>query len=200
MGGREVGALANLLASHFELKNSDHRQTVANFWQAPTSISGKDGIKATQCADAILEGQIKAIWIMATNPVVSLPEADKFAMALQQCPLVIVSDCSKDSDTLDFAHVALPAQGWSEKSGTVTNSERRMSRQRRLVTSFADAKPDWWIVSQVAQKMGFVGFDYIHDSQVFAEHARLSGEKNGGEKNTDSRSFNISHLAHISQN
>ena len=200
MGGREVGALANLLASHFELKNSDHRQTVANFWQAPTSISGKDGIKATQCADAILEGQIKAIWIMATNPVVSLPEADKFAMALQQCPLVIVSDCSKDSDTLDFAHVALPAQGWSEKSGTVTNSERRISRQRRLVTPFADAKPDWWIVSQVAQKMGFVGFDYTHDYQVFAEHARLSGEKNGGEKNTDSRSFNISHLANISQN
>lgn len=200
MGGREVGALANLLASHFELKNSDHRQIVANFWQTPHIISGKDGIKATQCADAMLEGQIKAIWIMATNPVVSLPEADKFALALKQCPLVIVSDCSKDSDTLDFAHVALPAQGWSEKSGTVTNSERRISRQRRLVMPFKDAKPDWLIISEVAKKMGFAGFEYTHESQVFAEHARLSGVKNSGEKNAYSRSFNISHLADISQN
>lgn len=194
MGGREVGALANLLASHFELKNSEHRKIVTQFWQAPKTIGSRDGVKATQCADAILEGQIKAIWIMATNPVVSLPEADKFAMALKKCPLVIVSDCSKDSDTLDFAHVVLPAQGWSEKSGTVTNSERRISRQRRLVTPFADAKPDWWIISKIAQKMGFTGFDYTHEAQVFAEHAQLSGEKNN-----NSRSFNISHLANISQ-
>lgn len=194
MGGREVGALANLLASHFELKNSEHRQTVADFWQAPKPISEKDGVKATQCADAILEGKIKAIWIIATNPIVSLPEANKFARALSQCPLVIVSDCAKDSDTLDFAHVVLPAQGWSEKSGTVTNSERRISRQRRLVAPFADAKPDWWIISQVAQKMGFTRFDYTHESQVFAEHARLSGTNNA-----DSRSFDISHLADISQ-
>ena len=196
MGGREVGALGNLLTSHFELKNSDHRQMVADFWQSPHAISAHDGIKATQCADAMLEGHIKAIWIMATNPIVSLPEADKFAMALKQCPLVIVSDCSKDSDTLDFAHVILPAQGWSEKSGTVTNSERRISRQRRLVTPFADAMPDWWIVSQVAQKMGFLGFDYTHESQVFGEYARLTGLNND---DASQRSFNISQLADISQ-
>lgn len=220
MGGREVGALANLLASHFELKSPSHRRHVAKFWQAPRPIAAHDGIKATQAADAILEGKIKAIWIIATNPVVSLPEADKFAMALKQCELVVVSDCSKDSDTLDFAHVALPAQGWSEKSGTVTNSERRISRQRRLLPAFAESKPDWWIVSQVAKKMGFAGFDYQSEHEVFLEHAALSGYKNASDftdhpdssqqnskKNTTQdnppndriiRSFDISHLATLS--
>lgn len=192
MGGREVGALANLLASHFNLPNAEHRATVANFWNAPAVIQDSDGFKAADVADRILDGSIKAIWIMATNPVVSLPEADKFAHALEQCEFVAVSDCSKDSDTTDYAHVLLPAQGWSEKDGTVTNSERRISRQRRLLQPFAEAKPDWWILSQVAQKMGFEGFDYTCSRDVFVEHAALSGYQNSG-----SRSFDISHLAQI---
>lgn len=196
MGGREVGALANLLASHLELKSPEHRQLVQDFWQAPARISAYDGIKATQAADAILEGKIKAIWIIATNPVVSLPEADRFAMALKTCDLVVVSDCSKDSDTLDFANVVLPAQGWSEKSGTVTNAERRISRQRRLFPGFAEARPDWWIVAQVAQKMGFHGFAYADEHAVFLEHATLSGWHN--DENTP-RSFDLSHLQTLSR-
>lgn len=181
MGGREVGALANLLAAHLDLENRDHRQLVADFWASPQSIASDVGVKACDAADAILDGRIKAIWIMATNPVVSLPEADKFRQALAECDLVIVSDCSVDSDTVKCADIVLPAQGWGEKSGTVTNSERRISRQRSLMPAVGVAKPDWWILSQVAKRMGFSGFDYQHPSEIFNEHVALTAY--GNDKN-----------------
>lgn len=181
MGGREVGALANLLAAHLDLDNIDHRQLVTDFWASPQSIASNVGVKACDAADAILEGRIKAIWIMATNPVVSLPEADKFRQALAECDLVIVSDCSVDSDTVKCADIVLPAQGWGEKSGTVTNSERRISRQRTLMPVTGMAKPDWWILSQVAKRMGFSGFDYRHPSEIFNEHVALTAY--GNDKN-----------------
>ena len=174
MGGREVGALANLLAGHLELDNAEHRQAVAEFWQSPESIRANTGIKACDAADAILSGNIKAIWIVATNPVVSLPEADKFKKALAECDLVIVSESSKDSDTIRCADIVLPAQGWSEKSGSVTNSERRISRQRSLMPAVGESKPDWWIFAQVAKRMGFKGFEYNDPSEIFLEHAALT--------------------------
>ena len=178
MGGREVGALANLLAAHLDLDNADHRQLVTDFWASPQPISSNVGIKACDAADAILDGRIKAIWIMATNPVVSLPEADKFRQALAECDLVIVSDCSVDSDTVKCADIVLPAQGWGEKSGTVTNSERRISRQRSFMTAAGEAKPDWWILSQVAKRLGLSGFDYQHPSEIFNEHVALTAYGN----------------------
>ncbi len=181
MGGREVGALANLLAAHLDLDNIDHRQLVVDFWASPQPIAANVGIKACDAADAILDGRIKAIWIMATNPVVSLPEADRFRQALAKCDLVIVSDCSVDSDTVKCADMVLPAQGWGEKSGTVTNSERRISRQRTLMPATGMAKPDWWILSQVAKRMGFSGFDYRHPSEIFNEHVALTAY--GNDKN-----------------
>jgi len=181
MGGREVGALANLLAAHLDLANADHRQLVAEFWQSPQSIAPEAGVKACDAADAILDGRIKAIWIMATNPVVSLPEADRFRQALAECDLVIVSDCSIDSDTVKCADIVLPAQGWGEKSGTVTNSERRISRQRSIMPAIGVAKPDWWILSQVAKRMGFSGFDYQDPSEIFNEHVALTAY--GNDKN-----------------
>ena len=182
MGGREIGALANLLAAHLDLDNSNHRQLVADFWTTPQAIVSEAGIKACDAADAILEGRIKAIWIMATNPVVSLPEADKFRQALAQCDLVIVSDCSVDSDTVHCADIVLPAQGWGEKSGTVTNSERRISRQRTLMPAAGVAKPDWWILSQVATRMGFSGFNYQDPSEIFNEHVALTAYRNDEHK------------------
>lgn len=178
MGGREVGALANLLAAHLELQNSVHRQWVADFWQTPQPLTPTAGIQACDAAEAILDGRIKAIWIMATNPVVSLPEADKFRRALAACDLVIVTDCSVDSDTVKCADIVLPAQGWGEKSGTVTNSERRISRQRTLMPALGLAKPDWWILSQVATRMGLAGFNYQHPSEIFKEHMALTAIKN----------------------
>ncbi|WP_339663736.1 nitrate reductase [uncultured Psychrobacter sp.] len=195
MGGREVGALANLLAAHLDLDNSIHRQLVADFWQAPQPIAAEVGVKACDAADAILDGRIKAIWIMATNPVVSLPEADKFRRALAACDLVIVSDCSVDSDTVKCADIVLPAQGWGEKSGTVTNSERRISRQRALKPALGLAKPDWWILSQVATRMGLSGFDYDHPSEIFNEYVALTAFKNdpnqSASKNNQPRYLNL---------
>ena len=195
MGGREVGALANLLAAHLDLSNGIHRQLVADFWQAPQSIAPEVGIQACDAADAILNGRIKAIWIMATNPVVSLPEADKFRRALAACDLVIVSDCSVDSDTVKCADIVLPAQGWGEKSGTVTNSERRISRQRAVKPALGLAKPDWWILSQVARRMGLSGFDYDHPSEIFNEYVALTAFKNdpsqSASKNNQPRYLNL---------
>lgn len=195
MGGREVGALANLLAAHLDLDNEQHRHLVADFWQAPQPITAEVGVKACDAADAILDGRIKAIWVMATNPVVSLPDADKFRHALAACDLVIVSDCSVDSDTVKCADIVLPAQGWGEKSGTVTNSERRISRQRAVKPALGLAKPDWWILSQVARRMGLSGFDYDHPSEIFNEYVALTAFKNNpsqsASKNNQPRYLNL---------
>jgi len=195
MGGREVGALANLLAAHLDLDNEQHRHLVADFWQAPQPLAAEVGVKACDAADAILDGRIKAIWIMATNPVVSLPDADKFRHALAACDLVIVSDCSVDSDTVKCADIVLPAQGWGEKSGTVTNSERRISRQRAVKPALGLAKPDWWILSQVARRMGLSGFDYDHPSEIFNEYVALTAFKNNpsqsASKNNQPRYLNL---------
>ncbi|MEZ9903715.1 molybdopterin oxidoreductase family protein [Vibrio breoganii] len=174
MGGREIGALANTLTAHMEFDNPEHLRLVSDYWQTDT-LATQPGLKAIDMFDAINSGKIKAVWIMATNPMVSLPNSDKIRSALEKCPLVVVSDCIADTETSRLANVVLPAQGWSEKSGTVTNSERRISRQRRILPSPGEAKPDWWIISQVAQKMGFKeAFDYIHEGEIFAEYAKLT--------------------------
>jgi len=199
MGGREVGALANLLAAHLELDNADHRQLVADFWQSPQPISPNVGVKACDAAAAILDGRIKAIWIMATNPVVSLPDADNFRQALAACDLVIVSDCSVDSDTVKCADIVLPAQGWGEKSGTVTNSERRISRQRTLMPAAGLAKPDWWILSQVATRMGLTGFDYQHPSEIFNEHVALTADGNTHSHRTSHSNKNYPRYLNLSK-
>lgn len=175
MGGREVGGLANTLAAHMELDNPRHHQLVSEFWHTD-KLTQTPGYKAVELFDAIADGRIKAVWIMATNPVVSLPDADKIQRALLQCPLVVVSDCIADTDTTRCADVLLPAQGWSEKSGTVTNSERRISRQRRLLPTPGEGKPDWWIISEVAKRMGFApAFQFRHEGEIFDEYTRMTG-------------------------
>src|SRR5690606_34175152 len=127
MGGREVGGLANQLAAHMGFEAEDDIDRVARFWGAP-AIARRPGLKAVDLFRAVGEGRIKALWIMATNPLVSLPEAGAARAALANCPFVVVSDCMARTDTLAHAHVALPAAAWGEKDGTVTNSERRISR------------------------------------------------------------------------
>ena len=196
MGGREVGGLAHQLAAHMDFSNPADIERVGRFWQSP-NIARKPGLPAVELFDAIHEGKIKAVWVMGTNPVVSMPDADKVRRALQRCGLVIVSDCIANTDTIALAHVLLPAQGWSEKDGTVTNSERRISRQRALFPSAGKAMPDWWIISQVGQRMGFKhAFDYRTAVDIFREHAALSGFENN--ENYGLRDFDISGLEKIS--
>ena len=193
MGGREAGGLANQLAAHMELENADHRALVREFWNSPT-IATRPGLKAVDLFRAIGEGRIKAVWIMGTNPVDSLPDADRVAAWLAACPFVVVSDVVERTDTTKFAHVLLPAQAWGEKDGTVTNSERRISRQRPLRVVAGEAMPDWWALCGVARRMGFArAFDYSGPAAIFREHAALSGYQNRG-----ARDFDISALARIS--
>ncbi len=188
MGGREVGGMANMLAAHLDFA-PEQRQIVQEFWQSPR-IADKPGLKAVDLFEAIHAGQVKAVWIMATNPVVSLPDANRVREALQKCPLVVVSDCIAKTDTTALAQVLLPAAAWGEKDGTVTNSERRISRQRAFLPAPGEAQPDWWIVSELAKRMGFAGFEYEGPHRIFDEHARLSAHRNGG-----TRGFDIGELS-----
>jgi assimilatory nitrate reductase catalytic subunit len=178
MGGREVGGLATSLAAHLEIAEPRHRELAQTFWQG-TSISDRAGLKAVDIFNAALAGRVKAIWIMATNPVVSMPDADRVRAALSACELVVVSDVQQYTDTSRYAHVLLPAAAWGEKDGTVTNSERCISRQRAFLPLPGEAKPDWWIVTQVAQRMGYAAaFGYQSAYEVFLEHTRMSAYRN----------------------
>ncbi|WDE05752.1 nitrate reductase [Thalassomonas viridans] len=185
MGGREVGGLSSLLAAHMDIDNAKHRDLVQTFWQSPT-IAGSPGYSATELFDKMAEGKVKAVWIMATNPAVSLPDRAKVEQALTACDFVVVSDCVAGNDTLAFADIKLPATAWSEKNGTVTNSERRISRQRGLLKPPGEALDDWQIITRMAKAMGFKqGFDYRGPAEIFDEHARLTAFNNNGERALD---------------
>ena len=177
MGGREVGGLASTLAAHMDFSDENVERT-ARFWAAP-NIARKPGLKAVDLFRAVGEGRIKALWIMATNPAVSMPDAGRVREALAGCPFVVVSDVIANTDTSAFAHVRLPAAAWGEKDGTVTNSERRVTRQRPMLPLPGDARPDWWIVSQVAARTGWSShFAYNHAADIWREHARLTAYQN----------------------
>ena len=184
MGGLEVGGLANQLAAHMEIDNPRHRELVQRFWHSPV-IADKAGLKAVDMFDAVADGRIKALWIMSTNPLVSLPDADRVRAALDACELVVVSDCMEHTDTTRHANVLLPALTWGEKDGTVTNSERRISRQRSFLPPPGSARADWQTVCDVAGRMGFAGFDYRNAAEIFREHAALSGFENQGTRDFD---------------
>jgi assimilatory nitrate reductase catalytic subunit len=185
MGGREVGGLANMLAAHMAIENAEDRDRVQRFWRAPT-IAAKPGLKAVDMFRAIGEGRIKALWVMATNPVVSMPDAGKVKDVIAACPFVVVSDVTAETDTAKLAHVLLPALAWGEKDGTVTNSERRISRQRSFLRAPGGSRPDWWIVSEVAKRMGYgEAFSYAEPEDIFAEHAALSAFENDGTRDFD---------------
>ena len=185
MGGREVGGLANQLAAHMNFTPPDIDR-VRRFWKAPR-IATHEGLKAVQMFEAIARGEIKALWVIGTNPAVSLPDADGVREALKKLELFVVSENVRSNDTVNSgAHVLLPALAWGEKSGTVTNSERRISRQRAFLPAPGEARPDWWIVSEVAKRLGFgAAFDYKSAADVFREHAALSAFENDGSRDFD---------------
>jgi assimilatory nitrate reductase catalytic subunit len=185
MGGREVGGLANQLAAHMSFVPDDIDR-VRRFWNAP-HVALREGLKAVQMFEAIARGRVKALWVMATNPAVSLPRASHVRDALRKLELFVVSENVLANDTVNAgAHLLLPAAAWGEKDGTVTNSERRISRQRPFLPAPGEAKPDWWMVTQVAHRMGFgSAFPYRSPADIFREHAALSAFENGGRRDFD---------------
>ncbi len=173
MGGREVGGLANMLACHLGFTEPE-RADVAAFWNTDRLCTGP-GLKAVEMFRAVHEGRIKFLWVMATNPAVSMPDAGFVREALARCPTVVVSDVIADTDTVKFAHIRLPALAWAEKDGTVTNSERMVSRQRALFAAPGDARADWQIVCQLAARMGWGdAFDFATPAAVFREYAAMT--------------------------
>ena len=192
MGGREVGGLSNTLAAHMEYDTPGARERIGHFW-GTDRVPEAPGYKAVELFDAVHRGEIKVLWVMGTNPAVSLPDSPRISEAMKHCPVVIVSDCIARTDTTELADVLLPAEGWGEKDGTVTNSERRISRQRRFLPAAGEARPDWRILAEVGQRLGYRdAFHWANAADVFREHARLSALDNQGE-----RQFNLSALANL---
>ncbi|MGG1948403.1 molybdopterin-dependent oxidoreductase [Trinickia sp. NRRL B-1857] len=185
MGGREVGGMATMLAAHRDIGNAEHRSEVEALWGI-TGLSPRPGLPAVDLFDAVAEGKIKAIWIACTNPVHSMPDIERVRKALRTAEFVVVQEAFEQTDTVPYADVLLPAATWGEKSGTVTNSERRISRVRAAVEPPGEARPDWWIVNEVARKLearlcarqsepaGTALFPFASPQEVFDEHRTLT--------------------------
>ena len=184
MGGREVGGLANQLAAHMRFDQAGAVDRVGRFWDAARMATGP-GLKAVDMFEAVRDGRVKAIWIICTNPADSLPRADRVRAALAACPFVVVSDIWP-TDTTRYGHVVLPAAGWGERSGTVTNSERRISRQRAFRAAPGEARADWWMLAEVGRRMGWpAAFAWRSAAGVFREHAALTAFENDGVRPLD---------------
>ncbi|SFK39119.1 nitrate reductase [Methylorubrum salsuginis] len=194
MGGREVGGLANMLAAHMHFA-PEEVDRVRRFWKAPNIITG-EGMKAVALFEAIERGKIKALWVMGTNPLVSMPRADRIRDAIAGLDLYVVSEAVATSDSARAQAkktVLLPALAWGEKDGTVTNSERRISRQRAFLKAPGEARADWAIMGDVARRLGYGdSFAYASAAEIFREHAALSAFENDG-----TRDFDIGGLADL---
>ncbi len=177
MGGREVGGLSNMLAAHRDLENPVHRKEVQEFWSGG-EINPKPGLTATEMFEALESGSLKAIWIMCTNPLLSLPDVRQAEAALKKAKYVVVQEISDQSECLAYADVILPAAGWAEKEGTMTNSERRISYLPKILDAPGEALPDAEIICKFAQKMKYHGFDFPSTESIFKEHAALTAQTN----------------------
>ncbi|CAK4073757.1 nitrate reductase [Vibrio sp. 16] len=178
MGGREVGGLANQLAIHRGF-DDESIKLVSEFWQTD-NLASKPGLKAIEMFEAVDRGEINVIWIMATNPVVSMPDNTFVKRALEKCPMVIVSDVTGNSDIAKYATLLLPAAGWGEKQGMVTNSERMLTRQRQFTPPKGQSKPDWLAICEVGEKLCNLqckpnAFGFESEADVFREFAAMSG-------------------------
>src|SRR5690606_7411949 len=184
MGGRETGSMANLLIGHRDLTDAGDRAEVAKLWDVP-SVPGRPGKTAVEMFDAVRRGEIKALWIACTNPAQSLPAQGAVREALERAELVVLQETYADTETAPYADVLLPAAGWGEKEGTVTNSERRISRVRAAVPPPGEARPDWRIACDFAMRLerklhGRTSARFAFDSprQIFNEYRELTRGRN----------------------
>ena len=176
MGGREVGGMANLLSAHRDLGNAQHRAEVAALWGAD-DVPATPGKTAVEMFEAIERGEIKAVWIACTNPAQSLPDQRAVRRALEKCEFVVLQEAYAHTATAAYADVLLPAASWGEKEGTVTNSERRISRVRAAARGPGEARTDFEIVRDIAQRIeSFLRpgapslFDYPTPESAWNEH------------------------------
>jgi ferredoxin-nitrate reductase len=178
MGGRESGGLAPLLPGYRSIASPEDRVEMRRLWDLPArapGISPRPGVAASDLAEAIERGEVRAVWIVATNPVVSQPDAERFAAALRRCELVIVQDAYHPTETSALAHVLLPAAAWPEKDGTMTNSERRVSLVQHALDPPGDALPDWEVFARVGRALGHVdAFAWPDAAAVYDEFAALT--------------------------
>nr|WP_198008580.1 nitrate reductase [Leptospira terpstrae] len=176
MGGREVGGLSNLLPAHRDLSNANHREEVAKFWGVQTEvIQSKPGFTAVEMFENLRTGKMKAVWIICTNPTTSLPDARMVEQGLRAAELVVVQDISMNSSAIPYADYVLPAAGWAEKQGTMTNSDRRVTYLAKILDPPGEALADTLIIQKFAEKMGFgSSFDYNSEEDVFLEHCALT--------------------------
>ena len=175
MGGREVGGLANLLSAHRDMANAEHRAAVARLWGID-EVPAKPGKSAIEMFDAVRNGEIKVLWIACTNPAQSLPEQKLVREALQKAELVIVQEAYENTATAAYADVLLPATSWAEKEGTVTNSERRITRVNAVLDKPGKARHDWEIVVDIARRIEQIQgrdktlFPYESPERIWNEH------------------------------
>jgi assimilatory nitrate reductase catalytic subunit len=155
MGGREVGGMANLMSAHRDLSNAADRAEVAQYWGVD-EVPATPGKTAVELFEAVRAGQIRLLWIVCTNPAQSMPEQNLIREALQKADMVIVQEAYTTTATVPYADVLLPATSWGEKSGTVTNSERRISRVNAALAAPAETKHDWQIATLFAQKLALL--------------------------------------------
>ena len=175
MGGREVGGLSNLLPAHRDLSKEEHRNEVERYWQIPLgSINPKPGLTATEMFDALNDGKLKAIWILCTNPLLSLPDVRRAEEGLKKAKFVVVQEVSNKPETLNYADVVLPASAWAEKEGTMTNAGRYISHLSKIIDAPGEALADAEIICRFAKKMGYDGFDYKNAEEIYIEHAALT--------------------------
>ncbi|GAB3245393.1 nitrate reductase [Chitinimonas naiadis] len=180
MGGREVGGMATMLAAHRDIQNPQHRDEVAALWGVD-SLSSEPGLPAVALFEALHSGKVKAVYIACTNPAHSMPDLGPVREALSRAEFVVVQEAFSQTDTVPFADVLLPASSWGEKNGTVTNSERRISRVRAAVPAPGDARHDWWIAAELGRKLEALLrpgrpslFPYETPQTIFDEHRQLT--------------------------
>ncbi|MET3493245.1 nitrate reductase [Variovorax boronicumulans] len=175
MGGREVGGLSNLLSAHRDLANPAHRAEVAALWGVP-SVPEKPGKSAVEMFQAAADGEIRALWIACTNPAQSMPDQATVRRALERAELVVVQEAFSTTATCAFADLLLPATTWGEKDGSVTNSERRISRVRPAIAAPGQTRHDWSIATDFARRLeARLGrtatlFPYDNAESVWNEH------------------------------
>jgi ferredoxin-nitrate reductase len=179
MGGREAGGLSHLLPGYRSVTNPQHRAEVEQLWGLPAGqISAQPGRSTWDMITGLETGDVQMLWIAATNPAVSLPDLERVKAALRRSPFTIYQEAYYPTETAAFAHLLLPATQWSEKTGTMTNSERRVTLCPAFQPATGEAKEDWAIFAEVGRRLGFAQqFAFTSAAEVYAEFVQLTRDR-----------------------